>query len=214
MSDPTYVRPMPPEHLRLADIGFVRAEDVEQLIRCDFVGRGGLFFDPEHGHLTAARIGVLWAASRHVDKGSEKAGTAQLVKPWNHQPSKWGEAMQQAFLRQFFAEHEWPHFRITLSTPLCCIYGDADFFALVDHEVCHCATAKDAFGCPRFSDATGLPIWSMRPHESEQFSGPVERWGARATGTAGIVAAGLKIPKFAWVPGATGFDVRKACGTA
>lgn len=130
--NPRYTRPMPPDSLRGAALGFARAEDVEQLIRVDFVGRGRFFFDPEHGHLTSARIGVLWAASKHVDKGSEKAGTCQLVKPWDHQPSKWGEAMQIALLRQFYAEREWPHFRITLSAPTCKAYGDREFFALTD----------------------------------------------------------------------------------
>ncbi len=213
-TEPTlYTRPLPPEHLWSPGLGFARAEEVEQLIRVDFVGRGGLFFDAEHGHLTSARIGVLWASSRHVDKGSEKAGTAQLVKPYNFEPTKWGEAMQHAFLKQFFGESDWPNFRITLSAPICGLYDDRQFFALTDHEVCHCAVAKDGFGCPRFNDRTGLPIWAMRPHESEQFSGTVERWGAAATGTTGIVLAGLKTPRFAWVPG-TDLDVRKACGVA
>lgn len=211
-TDPSYVRPMPPPRLCSQGVGFARAEDVEQLIRVDFVGRGGHFYDPEHGHLAQARIGVLWASSRHVDKGSEKAGTCQLVKPYDHHPAKWGEALQLAFLRQFFAEHEWPHFRITLSAPICSAYDDREFFALTDHEVCHCDTAKDAYGAPRFSDNTGLPIWSIRPHESEQFSGTVERWGVAATGTAGIVVAGLRQPRFHWVFGRD-LDMRKACGT-
>jgi hypothetical protein len=52
----------------------------------------------------------------------------------------------------------------------------------------------------------------IRPHESEQFSGTVARWGAGATGTSGIVLAGLRKPRFHWVPGRD-LDVRKACGT-
>jgi len=210
-ANPTYVRPMPPESVRLASLGFARAEDVEEVIRCEFTARGGLFFDVEHFHLNQARIGVLWAASRHVDKGSEKAGTAQLVKPYDHQPTKWGEAMQMALLRQFYAEHEWPHFRITLSAPICHHYDDKEFFALTDHEVSHCAVAKDMFGCPRFSDATGLPVWATRPHDLEGFAGTTERWGAAATGASGIVLAGLKQPRFHWVKGRD-LDVRKACG--
>lgn len=205
--NPTYERPYPPESLRGATLGFARAEDIEQLIRVDFVGRGGLFFDPEHGHLNGARIGVLWAASKHVDKGSEKAGTAQLLRP---PQAKWGDAMRHAYLRQFFGI-DLPHFLIILSREACLSYDDKQFFALLDHELCHCSTAKDEYGCPRFNEQTGEPVWCLRPHESEQFSGTVERWGAAASGTTGIVLAGLKKPKFSWVPG-TDLDVRKACG--
>ena len=211
-STPLYERILPPNPLRSTGIAFARAEDVEQLIRVDFVGRGGLFFDPEHGHLQNARIGVLWASSTHRDKGSVKAGTAQLVKPYDAQPSKWGEAMQMASLRQFFGEHEWPHFRITLHAPTCARQDDREFFGLVDHEVTHCATAKDEWGAPRFSDATGLPVWSIRPHDHEGFAGTTERWGAISTGAAGIVQAGTKRARFAWVPGRD-LDFSKACGT-
>ena len=208
MSGVTYVRPLPPEHLWEPGLGFARAEDVEDLIRTDFVSRDGLFFDAEHGHLAAARIGVLWASSRHVDKGNAKAGTAQLLK--QGEPTKWGQAQQRVFLHQHFGA-ALPDFLITLSAPVCGLYDDKQFFALVDHELCHCVQATDEWGCPRFSDTTGRPVWGMRGHESEQFSGTVERWGAAATGTTGIVLAGLKQARFHWVPG-TDLDVRKACG--
>lgn len=204
---------MPPEAMRQQGLGFARAEELEDFVRREFLSREGIFFDAEHGHLTSARVGILWAASRHVDKGSEKAGTAQVVKPYHAEPSKWGEALQVALLRQFYTEYEWPHFRITLSAPVCHLYDDKEFFALADHELSHCAVAMDAFGAPRFSKDTGLPVWTGRPHDHEGFTGTTERWGAAATGASGIVLAGLKTPRFNWVPGKE-LDVRKACGTS
>lgn len=210
MSTPhlTYTRPTPPPALRRPGIGFGRAEDVEQLVRVDFVARGGLFFDVEHFHLSQARVGVLWAASAHVDRGSAKAGMAQLVK--TGEPKKWGEALQRALLMQFFARDEWPTFLVYLSGPVWTTYSDREAFALVDHELLHCAVARDPFGAPRFNDRTGKPVWSMRPHDHEGFVGTTERWGAAASGAAGIVAAGVKAPRFAWVPGRD-LDVARAC---
>jgi hypothetical protein len=199
---------MPPEHLRSPGLGFARAEELEEFVVREFLSRGGWFWDPEHGHLTTARIGIVWAASVHVDRGSVKAGTAQLVK--RGEPRKWGDAVTAVFLHQMFGV-DLPTFRITLSAPICAAYDDREFFALVDHELSHCAVARDAFGAPRFSEATGQPVWSMRPHDHEGFAGTTERWGAVASGAAGIVRAASKPPRFDWVPGRE-LDAGKVCG--
>lgn len=203
-----YTRPMPPRDLCSPGLGFARAQELEDFARTEFLSRGGIFWDPEHGHLQSASIGILWASSAHVDKGSVKAGAAQLVK--RAEPRKWGEALQVAFLQQFFGA-QLPTFRITLSAPICAAYDDRQFFALVDHELSHCAVAKDAYGAPRFSEVTGEPIWTTRPHDHEGFVGTTDRWGAVATGAAGIVQAALRPPRFAWVPGKD-LDVAGACG--
>lgn len=203
-----YVRPMPPEHLARPALGFARATEVEDFVAQHFLDRAGLFFDPEHGHLSQARVGVLWAASRHSDRGSEKAGTAELVKAGD--PSKWGDAVRLLFMREMFGP-TLPTFKITLHAPTCAMYDDRQFFALLDHELSHCAVAKDQWGTPRFSESTGLPVWATRPHDHEGFVGTTERWGSAASGAAGIVAAGAKPARFAWVPG-TDLDVHKACG--
>lgn len=205
-----YTRPMPPEHLRSPGLGFARAEEVEELIQREFLSRSGLFFDPEHAHLANARVGVLWASSKHTDKGSTKAGTMQLVRA-TAEPSTWSEAVQRLFLHQMFGA-TLPHFKMTLSAPAVFCYDDREFFALVDHELLHGAVAKDVYGAPRFSETTGLPVWETRPHDHEGFAGTTERWGAAASGAASIVSAGAKPARFAWVPGRD-LDVHKACGT-
>lgn len=203
-----YTRPMPHPALVDAALGFGRAEEVEELIRVSFVSRAGVFFDMEHAHLAQARIGVLWASSRHVDRGSEKAGTMQLVR--QGEPRTWAEAVQRLFLRQHFGD-TLPTFKMTLSAPICAGYDDRQFFALVDHELSHAAIAKGPFGEPRFNQQTGLPVWTLRPHDHEGFRGTTERWGAAASGAAGLVAAGAKPARFAWVPGRD-LDVHRACG--
>jgi hypothetical protein len=203
----TYTRPMPPDHLRRMVVDFARAYDVEALVREEFVNRRGIYFDPEHGHLASASIGVLWASSAHVDRGSEKAGTAQLVK--QAEPRKWGDAIRHRFMADMFGIN-FPDFLITLSAPHCAIYSDREFFALLDHELSHCGTAKDEYGAPRFNDS-GRPVYTIRPHDHEGFVGTTERWGAHASGAAGLAAAAAKQPRFAWVPGKD-LDLR-VCGT-
>jgi len=202
-----YARPMPPENVRTAGMAFVRALELEDFVRAEFLGRGGLFFDAEHGHLVGVHVGFLWAASRHVDRGQAKAGTAQLVA--SSEPGKWGAAMQRVLLHQLFGP-VLPTFYITLSAPVCWSYDDRQFFGLVDHELSHCAQARDRFGAPRFNESTGAPVWMRRPHDHEGFVGTTERWGAEATGAAGIVRAGVRTPRFHWVPGGD-FDPR-GCG--
>jgi hypothetical protein len=205
-----YTRPLPPQHLRRPGLGFARAEELEHFVRAEFVSRGGIFFDREHEHLQRATVGILWAASVHVDKGSVKAGTAQLVK--RGEPRKWSDAVVACFLHEHFGPNL-PTFRITLSAPICAEYDDREFFALVDHELSHCGVARCPHsGAPLFSEATGETIWKGRPHDAETFEGTTERWGAAASGSAGVVAAALKRPRFGWVPGRD-LDIHKACGT-
>lgn len=206
-----YTRPMPPDEMRQSGLVMVRSEEVESVIRNDFTGRGGLFWDPEHGHLGRARIGVLWMGSKHIHRGSAKMGTMELVAPFDAEPSTWGEAQKRLMLYMLFDQREWPHFIMRLSGPRCHKAEDREFFALVDHEVCHGAQATDQWGAPRFSDTTGEPVWKIRPHDYEGFAGTTERFGAIADGSAGIVLAGAKKPRFHWLPGKD-LDVAKACG--
>lgn len=193
-----YTRPPPPPGMRQEGLSFQRAEDVEALIRNDFTGRGGLFFDPEHGHLSSARIGVLWAAQPEKDKGKAIIGRMELLKPGN--PRTWGEAQRRAYLHLQFGPNL-PVFLMTLFAPWCHTATDREFLALVDHELLHASAKKDEFGVPQFNSETGQPVWSLRPHDYEGFAGTVERYGADADGSRSIVDAALKTPRFHWVSG-------------
>jgi Putative phage metallopeptidase len=53
----------------------------------------------------------------------------------------------------------------------------AQICAIVEHELYHCAQALDAFGDPKFTE-DGEPVWAIRPHDIEEFSGVVRRYGA------------------------------------
>lgn len=48
---------------------------------------------------------------------------------------------------------------------------------LVFHEARHAGHAKDKHGSPRFNRQTGQPIPNIRPHDVEEFTCVVERYG-------------------------------------
>lgn len=47
---------------------------------------------------------------------------------------------------------------------------------LIHHELCHAAQARDVFGGPRFT-REGLPVWSLKAHDLEEFRASVRRYG-------------------------------------
>ncbi|MDI3341605.1 MAG: putative metallopeptidase [Sphaerobacter sp.] len=200
---------MPPEPLRepcpapeLA--GFTAAPELERWVRDTFVSgvTGSPMHNPEHAHLALARIGVLWTNAANVHHGRVVLGTAEMPDP---KGTPWQRARQWAQLREWFGEV--PDFVITLSAPYAAGAGDAEFCALIEHELYHCAQAVDEYGAPRFSRVTGLPIWAIRGHDVEQFIGVVRRYGADAAGVRQLVEAASQP---ALLPAAT---IAGACGT-
>ncbi|EHU00498.1 hypothetical protein CKS_2618 [Pantoea stewartii subsp. stewartii DC283] len=72
---------------------------------------------------------------------------------------------------------EVPKFIITLAGDYCSQCTDAEFCALVEHELYHIAQAADEFGAPKFNKE-GQPVLTMRGHDVEEFVGVVRRYGA------------------------------------
>lgn len=60
---------------------------------------------------------------------------------------------------------------------------------LTFHEMEHAGQAKDIFGEPRFSRATGEPVWTITPHDVEEFTSVVRRYGAWDDGLVAFMAA-------------------------
>lgn len=75
-----------------------------------------------------------------------------------------------------------PDFLITFDAENWFESGEAERLAIFEHELYHCAQAVDAFGMPRFSKMSGKPIFAMRGHDVEEFTGVVRRYGIGATG--------------------------------
>ncbi|HGM6992082.1 TPA: putative metallopeptidase [Serratia marcescens] len=72
---------------------------------------------------------------------------------------------------------EVPKFIITLAADYCTQCSDAEFCALVEHELYHIAQATDDFGAPKFNKE-GQPVLKLRGHDVEEFVGVVRRYGA------------------------------------
>lgn len=127
--------------------------------------------------------------------------TAEIPQP---KGSRWQIERQKQQLREWFGGEV--DFVITLSAPLLAAASDRDFCAVVEHELFHCAQAEDEFGQPRFSKATGRPIYAIRGHDCEEFVGVVRRYGASGDVRA-LVAAATAGPRVADA------EVAYACGT-
>jgi len=48
---------------------------------------------------------------------------------------------------------------------------------------------RDAFGAPKFKKSTGLPSFTLRGHDVEEFVGVVRRYGAAAAGVQAMIDA-------------------------
>lgn len=159
-------------------------------------------YNPEHDHLRDANIGWLWTNVENVRQGKRLAGRAELGKPVSQQ-GKWTRERQLFQLRQWFdhdrAEGEEFNldFLITLNAAVCVELNPMEFCALVEHEMYHCGQKVDEFLQPMFSKTTGKPLYAMRGHDVEEFTGIVRRYGidAAAPGTIDIVAAAAYKPE-------------------
>ena len=168
-------RPMPPREIVEALFGmrFAPAPDVAEWIRAAILADDGPLFNEEHAHLRDAEIGVLWASSGYVKRGRRVLGMAEVPMFQCH---PWQKARQQQQLAEWFGAIAKLDFLITLDAFHCSQCDDADFCALIEHELYHCGQAKDEFGVPKFGK-DGRPVFSMRSHDIEEFVGVVRRYG-------------------------------------
>lgn len=200
-------RPFPPEHL--ADQlrhpeGFEPASDVWEWVQATFLDRESPLFNPEHAHLQAATVGVLWTNVANTRHMRSIAGMAEVPQS---KGGKWTKARADQQLTEWFGTANLD-FLITLDAPYCGRIDDATFCALVEHELYHCAHRRDRYGAPKFHK-DGRPVFGIRGHDVEEFVGVVRRYGVgAATGGVGeLVEAANGTPEVA------GADIVAACGT-
>lgn len=200
-------RPRPPAgmaHPLRHPEGFVEAPEVLAWIRGTFINRGAPLFNPEHGHLTLARIGVLWTNAPNARHMRGIAGTAEVPVA---QGGRWQKARAAQQLREWFGTDNLD-FLITLDAVYSDQASDASFCALVEHELYHCAQARDEYGAPKFRKS-GRPVYGIRGHDVEEFTGIVRRYGVGPTGhnLAEMVKVAGKKPEVAEAA------ISLACGT-
>lgn len=193
-------RPIPPD---LTDPFGEFAPDQAGLgawARTCFIEPGTPLHNPDHAHLEHANIGWLWTNGIAANRGRRIAGEARMPRPAG---SKWSAQLADFHLRQMFEGV--PDFIITIDAELAQEATDAQFCALIEHELYHCGQDIGEFG-PRF-DKYGMPIFAMRGHDIEQFVGVVARYGADAAGVAAMIEAARV------GPGVQDGAIALACGT-
>lgn len=135
------------------------------------LSEGGSIHNPDHDHLIDADLVFLWAPGGFTKAMKMVIGQAEEVMI---RAGGWQKGRQE---QQF---HDWfgrvPSFMITLDASYCAQCTDAEWCALVEHELYHITQALDEFGAPKFS-RDGQPKLKIRGHDVEEFVGVVKRYG-------------------------------------
>jgi hypothetical protein len=166
----------------------------------NIISEAGLLHNPDHIHLQDASVAFLWAASGFAKKGSSVIGQAEEL---TFRAGPWQKGRQEQQMIEWFGYL--PDYLITLAGDYCAVCSDAEFCALVEHELYHIAQAVDAFGAPKFTQE-GLPKLTMRGHDVEEFVGVVRRYGA-SQDVQQLIDAASHPPEVAKI------NISRACGT-
>lgn len=199
-------RPLPPASLlelsELSDVGIrlTPAPEVWEWLQAEILADTGSIHNEEHAHLIDADIRVMWASTAFTKKGRTVVGQAEQVA---FRAGGWQKARMEQQMLDWFGDV--PAYIITLAADYCAQCSDADFCALVEHELYHIAQATDQYGAPKFTQE-GLPKLEMRGHDVEEFVGVVRRYGASAQVQELVDAANN--------PAEVGkLNISRACGT-
>ncbi|WP_232111740.1 putative metallopeptidase [Pseudomonas guariconensis] len=194
-------RPMPPaDLLESLWLTLQPATGVWDWVRAEILADTGSIHNPEHAHLSDANIGVLWASSGFAKQGRVVLGQAEQLM---FRAGGWQKARQEQQMREWFGEE--PDYLITLAADYCAQCTDAEFCALVEHELYHIAQATDEYGAPKFTQ-DGMPKLYLRGHDVEEFVGVVRRYGASEE-VQQLVEAASQPPEVAKI------NISRACGT-
>ena len=197
-------RPTPPadllEHIFLT---LRPGPNVWDWISAAILADTGSLHNPDHAHLLDASVQVLWASQSFAKQGRTVLGQAEQLM---FRAGGWQKARQEQQMREWFGEE--PEFLITLAADYCAQCSEAEFCALVEHELYHIAQATDQYGAPKFT-REGLPKLTMRDHDVSEFVSIVERYGVGHPegDLARMVEAAKKTPSVSRA------SIANACGT-
>lgn len=197
------MRPVPPPEIM--DVGgpsFLPAPDLHDWLRETFIEDGAALENEDHKHLRFASLGVLWSSVPNSRQGRTVVGQAEDGTP--RAMGRWAKARAEQQITEWFGEI--PDFILTFSADYVAQASDVEFMALVEHELYHCGQERDAFGVPKFRQS-GLPAFTIRGHDVEEFVGVVRRYGADASGVRDLVEAASHEPLIARA------SIAQACGT-
>lgn len=185
------MRPVPPKILTASGTpdDFLPG-NLAEFVHSSFLNEESPLFNEEHLHLLSANIGYLWTNVPNIKAGRQILGTAEIIR---FQGNKWQRTRQAIQMRDWFGIQQLD-FLITLDAMYCEAVGDLEFCALLEHELYHCGQAKDEFGAPKFNRETGLPVFALRGHDIEQFSGIWRRYGVHRENELEFLAAAAEKP--------------------
>ncbi|WP_238866471.1 putative metallopeptidase [Achromobacter xylosoxidans] len=159
----------------------------------------GFIHNPDHSHLVDADLAFLWASSGFEKASRTVLGQAEQVM---FRASGWQKARQEQQMIEWFGRV--PAFLITLAADYCATCSDAEFCALVEHELYHIGHAPDPYGAPAF-DKEGRPKLRIVGHDVEEFVGVVDRYGP-SEDVRRLTSAASIAPRIARL------DIARACG--
>lgn len=199
-------RPHPPASL-LSDEVFrtviMPAPELRDWIQACILDTDGPIHNPAHLHLVEADIECLWASSAFGKQGRTVIGQCEEVA---FRAGGWQKARQEQQFYEWFGRV--PKFVVTLAADYCATCSDAEFCALVEHELMHIGQATDEFGSPKFTK-DGLPKLMLRDHDVNEFVAIVERYGVGNPegGVARMVEAAGRAPTVSVA------SIAHSCGT-
>lgn len=176
------------------------APEVWKWLQAEILADTGSIHNEDHARLIDADIQVMWASSCFEKQGRTVLGQAEQVA---FHAGGWQKARMEQQMRDWFGEV--PAFIITLAADYCAQCSDAEFCALVEHELYHLAHATDKYGQPAFTQ-DGAPKIKLRGHDVEEFVGVVRRYGA-STDVQQLINAASRPPEVANI------NISRACGT-
>lgn len=136
-----------------------------------FIEEDGPLFNPDHKHLLFARFECLWAATSFAKQTRNVVGQAEEVAFRVSGFQRWRQEQQ---LEEWFGAV--PDYLITVAGDYAAQANEAEYCAVLEHELYHIGQKRDAFGELEF-DKEGLPKLQIRGHDVEEFVGVVKRYG-------------------------------------
>ncbi|MBI1682362.1 putative metallopeptidase [Caulobacter hibisci] len=198
-------RPLPPpELMQSMDLQFMPSPELEEWARATFIEHGATLWNEDHDHLNRATLGFVWTTVSNSRGGNMVAGQCESMPPMAM--GKWQRARAEQQIADWF--DGLPDFLITIDANYATICQDAEFCALIEHELYHAAQERDIYGAPKFT-RDGRPKFGIKGHDVEEFVGVVRRYGAgpAAGATQALVDAASRRPEVASV------KIAQACGT-
>lgn len=193
------LRPYPPQDLSRIQ----PAEGIGDWVQREILAADGRIHNPDHAHLLDADVEFLWAPTSFAKQMRSVIGQAEEV---TFRAGGWQKERQEQQMVEWFGRV--PTFIITFSAAYCAGCSDAEFCALVEHELYHLAHKVGMFGAPAFTKE-GLPKVTIQGHDVEEFIGVVRRYGIGDQGSslAQMIRAAAKAPEVAPI------RIAQACGT-